>query len=72
MYSFCKSDLLEQVCGDYTRFIKQSMGLESRNFKPKLNKFIESVEESVESVFKRYPEGPTMKEMVEFRREIIK
>lgn len=33
-------DLLETVCGDYNRFIKQSIGLESRNFRPKIKNFV--------------------------------
>ena len=61
MYFLIYSDLLENVCGDYTRFIKQSIGLESRNFKPKIKNFVQSIEETVESVFQRYPEGISCK-----------
>ena len=61
MYVLIHSDLLENVCGDYNRFIKQSIGLESRSFKPKIDNFVESIEETVQSMFKKYPEGISCK-----------
>lgn len=66
------ADLIEKVCGDYNRFIKQSIGLESRQFKPKIENFEKSIDESVNSIFKKHPNGLSLDDMVEFRRDIIK
>jgi hypothetical protein len=58
------TDLIEKVCGDYNRFIKQSIGLESRQFKPKLENFEKSIDESVNSIFKKHPNGLSLDDMV--------
>lgn len=41
--SLINKDMLETVCGDYDKFIKQSIGLESRKFTPKLKHFEQSM-----------------------------
>lgn len=56
--------MIEKVCGDYNRFIKQSIGLESRQFKPKVENFEKSIDESVNSIFKKHPNGLSLDDMV--------
>ena len=63
--------MLERVCSDHKSFIKEAIGLESRQFKPSRNEFVEVIKREADSMF-RDKESYTLHEFIGFRRELMK